>query len=90
MPRGRGRLREEGEEDDFAPQLPPSAVVAQPVAFEELDEDQQKERDLAYLLGEDDNVPDSDASEGEDIFDEELLKKYVRVIPPHLPLFHHT
>jgi hypothetical protein len=73
MARGRGRLREDDDEPEDAPQLPPSAVAPE---VPELDDEEQAQRDLDDLLGELDPIADSEEEEGEDIFDEELLQKY--------------
>ena len=77
MARGKGRLREDDDDPEEAPQLPPSAQVAPVEHIEELDEEEQAQRDLDDLLGELEPVAASDESEGEDIFDDELLEKYV-------------
>lgn len=79
MARGRGRLREDDEEQDQAPQLPPSAVVANRpiIPNEEVDEERQKQRDLDDLLGEADSVPASEPSDAEELFDDDLLQRYL-------------
>jgi len=79
MARGRGRLGEEDDEVEQAPQLPPSAIITRKpnIPHEEEDEEMQKQRDLDDLLGEADSAPVSEPSDAEELFDEDLLQRYV-------------
>lgn len=79
MARGRGRLREDDDDNETAPQLPPSAVVPPRHAIPNNDEDEErlKQRELDELLGEYDSAPVSEPSDAEELFDEDLMQKYV-------------
>lgn len=79
MARGRGMLREDDDEQDIVPQLPPSAIVAnRPVENDdEAIEDTMREQDLAYLLGEGGVATESEPSDAEELFDEDLLQRCV-------------
>lgn len=82
MARGRGRLREDDDELEPAPQLPPSAAtLARPAQrHNEEEEELLRRRDLDDLLGEGGSAPDSEPSDAEELFDEELLQKYVQSV----------
>ena len=79
MARGRGRLREDDDEPEPVPQLPPSAVApARPlIQVTEEEEENWRQRDLDDLLGEGGSLPASEPSDAEELFDDDLLQRYV-------------